>query len=220
MSLINDALKRAKQARPQTPPLATSNLPLRPVEPGPQAARHGIGLLLPVSLALVALLTLLLLWELSRRESPSAPVQQTRPLAVAARTLPSAEPAPAKVEPPSSPSPDSTAISAKSATGSGIEGTAAAPTFSTSPTTAPAGTNSTSTRQDDIETNAVPVTEPAPPPLRLQSIIFNPRRPSAMISGRIVFVGDYIRDLRVAAIRQDYVSLIGTGRTNILSLEP
>jgi hypothetical protein len=41
-----------------------------------------------------------------------------------------------------------------------------------------------------------------------------------MINGRIMFVGDRIRDLRLAAIRPGDVLLIGAGRTNLLSLEP
>ncbi len=41
-----------------------------------------------------------------------------------------------------------------------------------------------------------------------------------MINGRVVFVGDRIRDLRVVAIHRDDVVLIGGGRTNLLSLEP
>ena len=60
-----------------------------------------------------------------------------------------------------------------------------------------------------------------PPPLKLQSIVFNPRSPSALINGRVLFIGDRIRDLRVTAIRRDEVVLTGVGRTNLLlSLEP
>ena len=41
-----------------------------------------------------------------------------------------------------------------------------------------------------------------------------------MINGRILFIGDRIRDLRVTAIHQDYVALAGAGKSTVLSLEP
>jgi hypothetical protein len=41
-----------------------------------------------------------------------------------------------------------------------------------------------------------------------------------MISGRIVFVGDRIRELRVMAIHREDVLLVGGGSTNLLSLDP
>jgi hypothetical protein len=41
-----------------------------------------------------------------------------------------------------------------------------------------------------------------------------------MINGRVMFIGDHIRELKVAAIRSTEVILIGAGRTNLLSLEP
>lgn len=225
MSLINDALRRAKQARPEQPAPTTPNLPFRPVELEAQPARRGVGLLLPVSLAVVALLTLLFLWELLKRESSRAPSQSKGELAVAARTLPPSEPATA--EPPAvTSSPEPVAL------GSGrlksvSEKPSPAPVNSTSPnlalTQGTSGTSSVASGEDSVETNSAAATEPAPPtpaPLKLQSIVFNPKRPSAMINGRVVFLGDRIRDLRVIAIHRDYVSLAGGGRTNLLSLEP
>ena len=39
-----------------------------------------------------------------------------------------------------------------------------------------------------------------------------------MISGRTVFIGDKLGDLRVVAIDKDSATLAGAGQTNILSL--
>jgi hypothetical protein len=64
----------------------------------------------------------------------------------------------------------------------------------------------------------MPPAPPKPAPLRLQAIIFTPRRPSAMISGRTLFIGDKLGDLRVVAIGKDSATLAGAGQTNILSL--
>jgi hypothetical protein len=72
-----------------------------------------------------------------------------------------------------------------------------------------------------METTAAPATEAAPPkpaPLRLQAIVYNPARPSAVISGKTLFLGDRIGEFRVVAISQESVSLAGGGQTNILNL--
>ena len=229
MSLINDALKRAKRVRQETAEPTSPNLPFRPVDLDPRPARRGLGLLLPISLAAVALLGLLLLWELSKRDS-AKPGQPQESLAVAARTPPSSDAALATAEPPVTPSSVPSAF--KSPTPSSLvsrnasETAAAGAVNSTSvASVAPAssGTASASVDQDTVETNRTAMTEPSPAvpaPLKLQGIVFDRKRPSAMINGHVVFVGDRIRDVRVMAIQQDNVLLVGASRTNLLSLEP
>jgi hypothetical protein len=63
-------------------------------------------------------------------------------------------------------------------------------------------------------------TEPAPKPVQLnvQAIVFNPTRPSAVINGRTLFLGDHISDFRVAAISQRTVTVVKPGKTNVLVL--
>jgi hypothetical protein len=63
-----------------------------------------------------------------------------------------------------------------------------------------------------------PPPAPKPPPLRLQAIVFNPKRPSVLISGRTLFVGEKLGDLRVVAIDQESATLVGAGKTNILTM--
>jgi hypothetical protein len=60
---------------------------------------------------------------------------------------------------------------------------------------------------------------PLPPALKLQMVLFSPSRPSAMINGKTVFVGDRIADARVVAITQTTVSVLQDGQTNVLSLD-
>jgi hypothetical protein len=75
--------------------------------------------------------------------------------------------------------------------------------------------------QESEASDASAMTAPAPPkaaPLRLQALVFNPTRPSAMISGKTLFVGDRLGDLRVVAINKDSAILIGAGQTNVLTL--
>ena len=70
-------------------------------------------------------------------------------------------------------------------------------------------------------TNAVaiaPAPQPKPAPLRLQAIVFNPKRPSALISGKTLFLGDKLGDARVVAIDRESATLVGGGKTNVLSL--
>jgi hypothetical protein len=51
----------------------------------------------------------------------------------------------------------------------------------------------------------------------LQGIVYS-KRPSAVINGKTLFVGDRIREFRVVAITPDTAILSGAGRTNVLSL--
>jgi hypothetical protein len=211
MSLINDALKRAKEAHQQMP-VPPPNLPFRPVEPAQQCARHSLGLLLPVALALVALLVLFLGWQWMQRRAASQPVEAA---ALGRRAAGSAAEAP----PSSLPVDASAAVPAPARQPQPpLPGSAAAPAADTAAavTDPPAGL-----AQESQGTNAVPAVAPEPPkpaPLRLQAILFHPKRPSAIVSGKTVFVGDKVADLRVAAIGQDSVVLTGAGQTNILSL--
>jgi hypothetical protein len=186
MSLINEALKRAREV----PVAPAPELHFRPVEQ-PPAARRTVGLMLPVVVALVALLALFLVWQISHR-SRSNDQQLT--------AAPVADPSPAAVSVP--PTDSSQAQPARPA----------APTA-----TAPASESVAAAASTNSDTAAEPPPLP-PPPLKLQGVVYDPKRPSALISGRTVFVGDRIRDFRVVAISADSATLMGAGQTNVLSL--
>ena len=210
MSLINDALRRAKQAQQEAPPPPTPDTQFRPFDPTTQVARHGVGLLLPALLAATALLGLLLFWELSHTPSVAA----KSPLSVTARTLASSDAPVSLVEaPPAQPE-----VSAPS-NASGLS----KPAESVSGGPGSSNANVVAAASDQGDTNRPVVTEPAapaPPPLKLQGIVYNPTRPSALINGRVIFLGDRVREYRVLAIHRDEVLLAGAGQTNVLSLEP
>src|ERR1035437_2127789 len=109
MSLINDALRRAKDAQQQAPLPPSHDLPFRPVEPAQQCARRGLGLLLPIALTAVAVLTLLFVWEWNRTRGAATPTEvNARTARVPQATTPAptlaAQPAPVQ-EPASPPSP-------------------------------------------------------------------------------------------------------------------
>lgn len=202
MSLINDALKRAKEAQQQNQP-ASSGPPLRPAEPVQPQAGSGTKTLIYILVACVVFGNALLFLALGlKKESPKT----SQPPSVAAVT-PAATPPPAitattaatPIVPP--PAPQPVAIVATNAE---------------LPSASLAGTNS------PPATNLVAgvAVEPEPPkvaPLKLQSIIYS-SRPSAMISGKFLFIGDKIRGFRVAAIDQESVTLVGNNETNVMSL--
>ena len=197
MSLINDALKRAKEAQKHAP-LPEPDLPFRPVDPAQQRARRGLGLLVPAVLAVIACLALLLVWQAVQSRQARAPIE------AAARTAP--PPAPAAVD-----AGDGVPLAPAGAAADDVATDAATDTADAM----------LADSQENEPADAAPVMAPAPPkpdPLRLQGVVFNPKRPSAMISGKQVFVGDKIREFRVLAIDQDSATLVGAGETNVLSL--
>jgi hypothetical protein len=172
MSLINDALKRAKQAQQKNPapPRPASPLPplYRPLQSAPP--RGGGAWFLPVVIVLLLAAGILCIGlALFKRPAEKSSVL---------------------------PPPTNT-----------VETTASAP----APANAPPETNAPAIAN-------VVAASPLPPPLKVQGIFFDPTRPWAIISGKTVYVGDYIRELRVFAILQNDVLLIGDGKTNDLFL--
>lgn len=76
MSLINDALKRAREAQPQSPPPQAS-LQLRPAEPAP-AANRGMGMIVPAVIAFLALIGVFFVWHAERRPPVKQPAPETK----------------------------------------------------------------------------------------------------------------------------------------------
>lgn len=194
MSLINDALQRARQTQQQNPP-PTPPLQFRPVEPGqPNHARAPL-LFVGLALALILVVALggLVVWFVAQKSAGE--------LRVAARTV--NEPAApvsanAQVELVPTPSPAPASI---------VE-----PSLATAPATAPV----------EPETNTVMVTTTVEPPKplapKLQGISFHPTRPSAVVNGKNVLIGDRVGEFRVLAITRGSVTLGDAAATNVLSL--
>ena len=61
-----------------------------------------------------------------------------------------------------------------------------------------------------------PVPKPVPP--KLQAIIFSSVRPSIMINGKTLFIGDTLDGFRVTAISKESATLAGMDQTNVLTL--
>lgn len=212
MSLINDALRRAKHSqKPITPPEVTHAL--RPVESTLVAQRNSSNLLLP--LLIVVLLVaggLLIGIALSQRggkaaltvnakqpppeaaqssAQPVAPLPQTAPQRTAA-----VEPAPRPVAQQlvTQPAPRQT-----EAVAAPVVETAAAEIPSPQPVVA----------------EVVPVKPPLPV---VRGIFYNPTRPSAVLNSKTAFVGDSVAGFRVLIITRDSVTVVNEGVTNVLTL--
>ena len=192
MSLINDALKRAKDAQPQNPPPAGGPA-LKPAEAATEKSASNAKSLLYIMVACVVFGNALLFFAVQKKKEAPLAIP-TQPAATVAPAVAVATPAPptAKAEP--------------------APGGAAIPT----PVAAPVEVETNSVAAAPVA--AVPPEPPKPAPLKLQSIMFNPSRPSAVVSGKFLLVGDKVQGFRVTAIEQEMVTLVGNGQTNVLSL--
>jgi hypothetical protein len=220
MSLINDALKQARESQQQAVPPPSSHLQLRPVEPG-QETRSSRGLLISVALALTALAVLFVAWQLTRQQHVGAalpvrgktyaaaqptPVPQTAVVSVPPATAPPAPAAEPQLAPGPTPDPALMPAVALAPTPTAIE-----PATNTPVAVAAGG---------GVPSEAAPVEAAAPKlgPTKLQAIVFNPTRPSVMINSKTLFVGDKLNGFAVIAIDRESVTLVAGGQTNILTL--
>ena len=68
------------------------------------------------------------------------------------------------------------------------------------------------TNTPSVSNEVAAVPPPPPPEPKLQGILFDPKRPCAIVDGATVFVGDRVGEFRVTAISKDKVTLkSGTG---------
>jgi len=229
MSLINDALKRAKAVQPPPPPVQ-SELHLRPAEAQPRL-RHGVGYAVPIGFFCIALLILFFVWRYSQQNPTQDPPRSNPALANAHETsgkptssLPTdgvqvrareRELLSASEKPTTAPE---TPKSVASASGSAVP-SASGTTIAQTNNAATSVSSTPSSNAVAVAVTSVPAAPAAPPPPKLQGVIYNPRRPSAVISGKILFIGDRFGTSRVAAISPNSVTLIGAGQTNVLTME-
>jgi hypothetical protein len=88
-------------------------------------------------------------------------------------------------------------------------------------TTNPSAPSATAPAKPDSTPSPATPAAPAPSgprPIRLQGIVYDPSRPSAMINGKTLFVGDRLGAMQVVAIDRNSATLVGGGQTNLLTL--
>lgn len=243
MSLINDALKRAKHAQPKRPPLATPGPAMRPVEPV-RRSDSGPGILMP--LVLVALVGVggFMIWfavqsgsvnkSSSTRVTKVAPVGERR-MIVGRKTTTTPPNGEDKTDFPNQQNSISSHTIKSSppiatVTAPKPDSSLAEPVANVSPVPTPAPSSSQSVAQPmeavPAATQLVAVIVPAttasnapPPPLpKLQGIFYRPDRPAALLNGKTVLVGSTSGEYRVVAISQQGITVVRAGQTNVLSM--
>ncbi len=222
MSLINDALKRARLAQKNLAPPPAATLPLRPVEPS--LARPARSLrLASLALAAPALVVAGLGWlALRKPDTPTAlPVAATPATVAQAQPMLSPQqqpdaPAATAVKPVTRPEPLPTqnAVSAPE--------TSLQPVGSVSPSpgasvTAEAASARSAASAD--QTGGAAASPPVRTLPKLQGIFYRTQRPAALLDGKMVLIGGLVGEHRVTAISPNTVTLVRAGQTNVLTLD-
>ena len=201
MSLINDALQRAKQVQ-QDQPAADTRLRFQPVETGRIPRKVSGTTAWPLALGTLAVLAVLVAARQFRGNTTAAPASRSS----AGTTAPSpAAPAASATSPVHTPSIDHPA-------------NAAARTAPALPVMARTS-DAAATAVAGNAPSATMKSTPAPAVPRLQAIVYNSTRPSAIVNGKTVYVNSRVGEFRVRAITPDSVTLAGETRTNVLTLE-
>lgn len=198
MSLINDALKRAKQAQqPHSPDAPQMRVQFRPVEPSQQVKKSNTG----IWIAVIIIAGLIIGFVVRQRTRDPGTPKEAKAREIAAAKPVVQETAPAT---PPHPAPTPAPVSA-----------VATPT----PENAKPVPQETVIKESPPAAPIVVLQEETPKITpKLQAVVYDPKRPSAIISGKSVFKGDRIGDFRVVGITQESVTLVGGGQTNVLVL--
>jgi Type II secretion system protein B len=214
MSLINDALKRAREAKPARSS-ANRNSQLLPVETTPSSG--GLKFVIPVVLAGILVLAMGLVLKSSFMRSNGPSPEAAPP--VAARERPelgkaqnqATDPGENSNAPESFPSSSSTDLSSSGDSLPGSPLQSQAPTVTTDPTPLP----SSVAHADPLPSTPVP---PQFPQLRFQGVFYRPSRPSVMINSKTYYQGDVVEEVEVVGITRDRVTLRWRGETKVLTL--
>jgi len=193
MSLINDALNRARREQPASPPPAQTISPLQPITY--QRANGVPPYVVPILLLTLSVSCWFLIkaWNSLRQASLQGSAHPPGLTVVAAResspqSAAGPDPSVATTPPPNSPSPIPPVVASASSN--------FAPDAATQPQAA----------------------KPVAPAFKLHGIFFRAAHPCAVVNNKTVFVGDRIGRAKVIAITQESVRLEIDGKTEELTL--
>ncbi len=203
MSLINDALKRAKQAQKENPAPPPA-LQFKPADPS-QRRSSGPPILLIVAVVVVlALVGLSVVIALQKRETVRPVANVTQPDESIVQSAAPSVAARADLQ-VGHHQPVQTVLTTNSAATGGSPATAPGPAPTDSVT--------------NVTVAAADATPPKPALPKLQGIFYRPARPSAVINGKNVFIGSRVGEFQVLAITQQSVTIGSATQTNLQSLE-
>lgn len=211
MSLINDALKRAKQAQQKHPPPAVPGAPLRPAEAAARRAPASGAIWLVLGALFLGVAAVVLFLVLFRDgQGKATTIVATSPApAITPATNPGSSPLATTVQNPVATAPKGPPVKAPNA-----QPVIVAP-ITAAPVPAPAVAAETTLPATNV---VAPVVIVAPALPKLQGILFRSDRPSALLNGKTVLVGGRSGEFLVVAITQESVTLVRAGVTNIVSL--
>ena len=195
MSLINDALRRAKQAGKGESQESSTGAPMEPVQSPDGNFSNFASMKFLIVLAIILLAGGFFYWKSAQNIVP-ANIDSGEP----AKTLS----APAN---PITPVPEPAVASV-------IE----PPKKSANELANPVSTARTSNVAEVITAVAAPA-PPSPPQLKLQGIFYRLNNSTALINGKTVGVGQIISGVRVLKIDRQSVTLEWNGQTNVLTME-
>lgn len=227
MSLINEALKRAKEVQARPRASDHSSPPLQPVlEPASSNPVTWVIAAAAVLILFAAFWCFSLWWRGSRAVAPAlvASARVANPAPKAVQPAPAA--APASAQTALAPAESTSANQAKTVSTNLSALTEAAPV------TAAVETNLavTALNEQTLSTNATPVAAAVDAPtsaadeavlstLKLQGIFYRAARPSALINGQALFIGDQIGGAKLIAVDRQSVRVLLNGRTNVVSMK-
>ncbi len=203
MSLINDALKRASRTLKQQPNRPASPAPMQPVVRADDSSMRSLVMVPMLLVGLVAAIGLFL-WHWQHPEEPR-PTQLATTNLASPRTAPAVKPpaaAPVRRPTPIAPPPVETA-SVTSQPPAVVPPPAkpqAEPPVAVAVAPQPIVQHAAPPQRDP---NRPPPTFPA---LKIQAIYFRLSRPSAMVTGQTVFVGDTVDGVKVVRIDRQSVT--------------
>jgi hypothetical protein len=227
MSLINDALKRAKQAQQRRTPSVVSDPPLEPVVHAASAPWANVW-----ALTAAAIVTLLLscwfigLWwrtsrqvvsgQTSTRATTERVVSEPKTKAAEART-PALDPTNAPSKTSITESPSVTAVASIAALSSAISTNKASASSVTNANAPTSGGQIPELAKNNAALEPVS-SEQLASQFKLQGIFYRTSKASAVINGQTLFAGDEIDGAKVVSIERSGVRLLMSGRTNLLKL--
>ena len=245
MSLINDALKRAKQAQQKSPAPLPTTAPAPAWRAAERTRRNesNPGILLPLALVTLVGVGGLVIWFAMKaghlQQSPTTVAHaRSVPMPVSAGLHTPPNPKLAIAQPPASPTAGAPVARAPEATPSQPIGQFGSPAVVANLSPLPVSTVATASTEAQsvpaqpvtVSTSTVPMAAvsapaavasglpPLPPLPKLQGIFYRPQRPAALVNGKLVLIDSMVGEHRVLAISQQSVTVARAGQTNVLEM--
>lgn len=195
MSLINDALRRAKQTGEKPIQKSSEGTPMEPVQSPQNSPSQLTSARFIIVLAIVLMAGVFFFWK-STKNKVSTNIDSGEPAKTFSTPANSITPVPAPV----------------------VTSLVEPPKKSTNELANSVATERTDNISEAITAVAAPAS-PSPPQLKLQGIFYRLNNSTALVNGKTVGVGQMISGVRVLKIDRQSITLEWNGQTNVLTME-